>query len=194
MNPIAENEKDRPVGGRIKHFLPNWQMLTKDPWVLTGVQLKLRSRPIQEFKPPKPVIDAEKSIALEIELEKLAAKRAISLALDQSESFLSPKFFGTQSRWFLETCYQSLLTQSVCDIPSFQDGRDMSSKGSSEREGLNGKAGFKECLSLSTNDWRFHRFEWCQRISEFNCLPFGLNSAPYTFTKLLKPALALLRI
>lgn len=34
---------------------------------------------------------------------------------------------------------------------------------------------------------RFLRFEWKNEVWEFLCLPFGLASAPRTFTKLLKP-------
>ena len=48
-------------------------------------------------------------------------------------------------------------------------------------------------VPMSSPHRRFLRFEWRQQIWEFNCLPFGLSSAPYTFTKLLKPAVALLR-
>ena len=48
-------------------------------------------------------------------------------------------------------------------------------------------------VPMSTPNRRLLRFEWHQQLWEFNCLPFGLNSAPYTFTKLLKPAVALLR-
>ena len=48
-------------------------------------------------------------------------------------------------------------------------------------------------VPMSSPHRRLFRFNWRQQMWEFNCLPFGLNSAPYTFTKLLKPAVALLR-
>ncbi|XP_015119029.1 uncharacterized protein LOC107042483 [Diachasma alloeum] len=34
---------------------------------------------------------------------------------------------------------------------------------------------------------KFLRFSYNGQLYEFNCLPFGLNAAPYVFTKLLKP-------
>ena len=37
---------------------------------------------------------------------------------------------------------------------------------------------------------RYLRFEWRNQLFEFRCLPFGLSSAPRTFTKLLKPIMA----
>ena len=36
-------------------------------------------------------------------------------------------------------------------------------------------------------------FRWRGRIWTFKTLPFGLNSTPYIFTKLMKPVIAILR-
>jgi hypothetical protein len=41
--------------------------------------------------------------------------------------------------------------------------------------------------------WRFLRFSWEREFYEFKTLPFGLTSAPYVFTKLLRPVASLLR-
>lgn len=40
---------------------------------------------------------------------------------------------------------------------------------------------------------RYLRFAWGDTMFEFQCLPFGLSSAPRTFTKLLKPVMTLVR-
>lgn len=40
---------------------------------------------------------------------------------------------------------------------------------------------------------KYLRFAWQGKIFEFNVLPFGLSTAPYVFTKLLKPVMSLLR-
>ena len=40
---------------------------------------------------------------------------------------------------------------------------------------------------------RYLRFQWERQLYEFLCLPFGLSSAPRTFTKLLKPVMSLIR-
>ena len=37
------------------------------------------------------------------------------------------------------------------------------------------------------------RFFWKGKLYEFQCLPFGLSSAPRTFTKVMRPVMALLR-
>ena len=40
---------------------------------------------------------------------------------------------------------------------------------------------------------KFLRFRWWGAMFEFQCLPFGLTSAPRVFTKLMKPVMAVLR-
>ncbi|KZS10024.1 Uncharacterized protein APZ42_025607 [Daphnia magna] len=40
---------------------------------------------------------------------------------------------------------------------------------------------------------KFLQFKWKGRVYEFTCLPFGLSSAPWGFTKILKPVVGFLR-
>ena len=40
---------------------------------------------------------------------------------------------------------------------------------------------------------QYLKFMFREKGYQFNCLPFGLSSAPWVFTKTLKPAIALLR-
>ena len=37
------------------------------------------------------------------------------------------------------------------------------------------------------------QFQWNARVYQFQCLPFGLTSAPRVFTKVLKPVVGTLR-
>ena len=48
-------------------------------------------------------------------------------------------------------------------------------------------------VPVTQEDRHFLRFMWDGTLYEFQCLPFGLSSAPRVFTKLLKPVVALLR-
>ena len=40
---------------------------------------------------------------------------------------------------------------------------------------------------------KFLQFQWQGHTYQFHCLPFGLSCAPRTFTKLMKPVVAILR-
>ena len=46
---------------------------------------------------------------------------------------------------------------------------------------------------MHRSDWRFLHFNWKEEYYQFKTLPFGLTSAPYVFTKLLRPVAALFR-
>ena len=48
-------------------------------------------------------------------------------------------------------------------------------------------------IELAEKDRKFMRFQWNGKLYEFRGAPMGLASVPRTFTKLLKPVVALLR-
>jgi len=48
-------------------------------------------------------------------------------------------------------------------------------------------------IPIHPNHKKFLRFIFKEKTHQFNCLPFSLSSAPWVFTKTLKPALAILR-
>ena len=48
-------------------------------------------------------------------------------------------------------------------------------------------------VAVAEEHRKYLRFQWERQLYEFLCLPFGLSSAPRTFTKLLKPVMSLIR-
>ncbi|XP_066590809.1 uncharacterized protein [Prorops nasuta] len=48
-------------------------------------------------------------------------------------------------------------------------------------------------ISIDPSHRKYLRFEFHQELHEFTCLPFGLCTAPWVFTKLLKPVIVQLR-
>lgn len=48
-------------------------------------------------------------------------------------------------------------------------------------------------IPIRKSDRKFLRFSFKGNLFEFTCLPFGLNTAPYTFTKIMKPVISQLR-
>ena len=49
-------------------------------------------------------------------------------------------------------------------------------------------------VPVARSDRQFLRFRWKEMLYEFQCLPFGLSSAPRVFTRLLKPIIALTEV
>ena len=48
-------------------------------------------------------------------------------------------------------------------------------------------------IPIAQDDREFLKFQWKDRSHQFNCLPFGLSSAPWVFTKTTQPVVAALR-
>lgn len=48
-------------------------------------------------------------------------------------------------------------------------------------------------ISIARSDRKYLRFLFEDVLYEFRCLPFGLSTAPYTFTKIMKPVISYLR-
>lgn len=48
-------------------------------------------------------------------------------------------------------------------------------------------------IKIHDDSKKYLRFKWKDSLFEFNVLPFGLNTAPYVFTKIMKPVVKFLR-
>ena len=86
--------------------------------------------------------------------------------------------------------------EQVCAKRTFQDGGYPHSKGPPETRRLASQSRLEGCLFSVPIDYqhrKFLRFIFKRKTYQFNCLPFGMSSAPWVFTKTLKPVLAVLR-
>jgi len=180
----------RPVGGRTALFITNWAKLTQDQWVLTTVQgyeLPLNQWPTRNIVPTHR--DATQAAVLLEEVQKLAEKGAAQLVRESQtylpyicksgggwrpiidlrflNSFLEPPHFKMEGLYMLPTILKhrwQMAKDAYLTIPVAQQ---------------------QHCL-LS---FRVPTGQWMQ----FNCLPFGLCTAPFVFTKVTKPIVHFLR-
>ena len=49
------------------------------------------------------------------------------------------------------------------------------------------------CVPMAKQHQKYLKFRWGEKLYQFQCLPFGLASAPRDFTKVMKPIVGLLR-
>ena len=196
---IARQEAQRPVGARLQHFLPNWQAMTDDPWILKtirGYSLELTSTPRQHHPTPPIALNQEKSAALTAEIDKLLQKEAIRPVKASPGEFLSPIFLVPKAdgSWRPVINLRDLnshITQHHFKMEGIRTVKGLMRKG----DWLT-KLDLKDAyLSVPMNQAHTHllRFQWQSQTYQFDTLPFGLSSAPYVFTKLLKPVVAILR-
>ena len=80
-------------------------------------------------------------------------------------------------------------------VETLQDGRLQESERFPSRR-PDGQTGLEGCILLHINRRKSSKvlqFYWRNQLLQFTCLPFGLSSAPYVFTRLLRPILTFLR-
>ena len=187
------------MGARLQHFLLNWQAITDDPWILKtirGYSLELTSTPGQHRPAPPIALNQEKSAALTAEIDKLLQKQAISQVEASPGEFLSPVFLVPKAdgSWCLVINLQNLnshIAQHHFKMEGIRTVKGLMRKGDSLT-----KLDLKDTyLSVPMNQLHTHllRVQWQSQIYQFDTLPFGLSSAPYVFTKLLKPVVAILK-
>ena len=196
---IARKNGQTPVGGRLSHFRENWKQVSSDPWILdtiTGSRIEFRGVPQQTTAPGEIHLDAGKTQIMAEEVQKLEEKGAIS-AVQESEPgytssiFLVPKSDGSWRPVVnLKPLNQYVISRHF-KMESLKTAKNIIQKGD-----WLVKLDLKDAyltVPMHRDHWKFLRFRWKGRLWQFKVLPFGLSSAPYTFTKLMKPVISLLR-
>jgi len=184
--------------GKLKHHLPQWKAITTDKKVLSiveGYKIPLISN---NFSSPVNAISYsyEDEQCIFTSVRQLLAIDAISTCNHTEGEFISPIFLVPKSdgtkRFILNLKKLNLLIpNSHFKMEDLRVARRLISIGT-------------YLASIDLKDAYFHvpihedskkllRFKWDGILYEFNCLPFGLSTAPRIFTKLMKPVFHYLR-
>ena len=101
---------------------------------------------------------------------------------------------GAKERWRPETGDKFEKVKLFDKCPTFQDGRHSHTQKPSPKGRLASKDRPEDAyfsVLISKEQRKLLCFQFKDRFYQFNCLPFGLASAPWVFTKTLKPTAAL---
>ena len=131
---------------------------------------------------------------MRVEIENLLLKGAVHGG--PNPGHILPYLFGPQTRRRLAPSYKPQAFEQFSENRAFQDGESDALRGLLQKGDLMVKVDLKDAylmVPIHHQDRKFLRFSWEQEVFQFCSLPFGLASAPRTFTKLLRPLLALLR-
>ena len=185
--------------GSIRGYLPQWEALTQDQWihqVVKGYEIELSSPPPDRHPCPPYQMDRSREETLNQEVTKLIQKGVVEeVQLDQlgfsSPMLVVPKKGG---KW-RPVINLRLLNQYVVK-PHFKMEDIRSLKDIIQEGDQIAKLDLKDAyfsVPMAQNSKRLLQFQWKSQLLQFTCLPFGLSSAPYVFTKLLRPVLTSLR-
>ena len=194
---LARNQL--PLAGRIAHFIRNWEVVTNDAWVLNavkGYELELSSTPYQCLQPKELTFGEEEMATISMEIEKMKQKGAICLADNDHAGFYSHLFIvpkkdgGHRPIINLKKLNQFVKPQHF-KMESINMLKDILKRGDYMT-----KVDLKDAYFMVPLRGKHHnltRFTWKGSTFQFNCLPFGLSSAPWVFTKITRPIMTVLR-
>ena len=107
-----------------------------------------------------------------------------------------PSVLGSKSRWGKSTCDQPEIAEQAHSHTSFQDGVDQDCERYNTKGRLDDKTEFEGCIPLDPHLSISPEIPPVPNMGSTMAVqgpPFGLSSAPCTFTKLLKPVVANMR-
>ncbi len=189
------------IAGRTSLFSEGWAQLTQDPWVLATVTSGFKLEfidypPFQRHIPPNATMDASQFSLCDEEVNALITKGAVVEAGAEvgyiSRYFLVPKKGPNNWRPII----------NLKPLNQFLKYRHFKMEGivtvrHTVRQGdFMAKIDLTEAyftIPVFQGHRKFLRFRWKNKTYEYTCLPFGLSSSPWVFTKLLRVAVAFFR-
>lgn len=186
------------LAGRIKHFVYEWEKITKNSKILEwvkGIKIPFQSIP-EQHKLPHQNLSTHKIFLYLTVIEKLIKKGVISRCEYVKGQFLSSHFLikkpNGKHRLILNLKpFNTFVKNDHFKMEDYRSALKLMSPNI-----FMAKIDLKEAyylLSIDNNYKKYLRFSFKNDLYEFNCLPFGLNIAPLVFTKILKPVAKYLR-
>ena len=184
--------------GRLQYHIDNWKVVSRDRWILETIQgypLELVSEPHQRPRPQPPRYNQEQNKVILEEIQELLQKGVVTRVETQdgfySTLFLVPKKDGGQRPVINLKALNGFVQNHHFKMEGIHTLKELVRPGDWLTKVDLKDAYFTIPIRL---DFRcLLRFTFQEESYEFTCLPFGLSSAPWVFTKTLKPVAGLLR-
>ncbi|CAD6233742.1 GSCOCG00012294001-RA-CDS [Cotesia congregata] len=163
--------------GRLRHFLPAWEELFGNnpiiEWV-KGYKIPF-SKSVYQPYPPRAHSWSSKEYSLVSEqINELIVKGAIEECINEPGQFISKIFLTEHFKLEdLRTVRELIYNDCFMATLDLKDAYYL--------------------IPIAEEYKKYLKFEFGGKLYQFTCLPFGLNTAPYVFTKLLKPVFTWLR-
>ena len=177
-------EVNKNYAGRLSKHLLNWKQITKNNVILDWIQgynIKFISNPIQKHKPQ--VFVSKKEFNLyDTLVNDLQNINAISTCDHVQNEFLSPYFLVKKSNGSYRFILNLKKLNKFIEAPHFKLEDFRTAKNLITRDCFMASIDLKDAyflISVKKECRKYLRFEFNNKLYEFNCLPFGLNVAPF---------------
>ena len=184
------------IAGSIKPYLHVWESITSDQTVLQnvqGVRLIFNEEPVQTNFPRQYKFNDDHVEFIEKEIQELLEKDVIIEIQDTQNCFVSNIFLRPKpNNKFRMIIDLSELNKFVTYNHFKMDNLDVATE-MLFPDAWMASIDLKEAyysIPIHEADQKYLVFQWEGRYFKFTCVPFGLCSAPWIFTKTLRPIFA----
>ena len=181
------------VAGATRFHLDKWHDITSDPVILQnveGVKIQFDTMPVQDSVPRTYKFNQEHSSFINIEISEMLQKGVIVEQNDITDCFISNIFLrpkpNNKFRMIIDLSdLNEFVTKQHFKMEHLGVAADLLFPGA-----WLASIDLKEAyytIPISDEDQKYLCFQWEDKVYRFTCVPFGLSSAPWLFTKTLRP-------
>lgn len=173
--------------------------MTSDPVILSwveGYKIPFTSTPTQITTPRERILSPREKDIMSGLIAELIQKGAIEECSPTSGQFISNIFFVPKPNKTHRFILNLTDLNKFIETPHFKLEDYKTASRLIHRNCFMSTLDLKDAyylVSVHKSHRKYLRFLFNGSLYEFICIPFGLSSAPYTFTKLMKPIIFLLR-
>ncbi len=187
-----------PFSRLLRSGLPLWEKIaspTVVSWIKDGISLPFRHAAPEPFCVPNRYLPPQSRQFITSEIKELLRQDIVEKVTVKPHC-ISPVHCVPKKTGKFRLIHDLRLLNSYCGPPSF------SNEGITEVLQLikpddvlvtfDIKSGFHH-VPINASDRKYLGFEWQGHFYQWKCLPFGLNSSPYFFYKIIRPVVQYLR-
>lgn len=185
--------------GRLELFYEQWHLITHDPLILSyiqGYEIPF-SRPVfQKEIPSSRTCSSKEESHYKTAINELLTIGAISKCQPCQGQFVSRTFLVPKPNGKMRFILNLKELNKFIDTKHFKIEDLRTALKLISQNYFMAKLDLKDAyffIKIHADSKKYLRFLWNNQLFQFNCLPFGLSTSPFVFTKILKPVAKLLR-
>lgn len=185
--------------GKLKFCVDIWKKYTDDPFILqtvSGYCIEFDSKPIQFWTPQQINFSPEQKCIVDNEITELLSKGAIELSRFEKDQFISNIFIVPKPNGKFRPVINLRYLNYFVHYEHFKQETFRIVLNLIQEDDFFTSIDLQEAyfaVPIHQEYKKYLKFFWDGQLFQFNCLPFGIASAPRIFTKLLKPIYAWFR-
>lgn len=200
-SPIRQQslEVEQNYAGRLRNFYGEWQKITTNSYILQcikGYCIPFECNPIQSKPPKSRKFNNNELIEIKKNIKSLLLINAIQKCKPKRNQFISPYFLvpkpNNKNRFILNLkALNKFISPPHFKLEDYRSVKNIVTPNLFMASVDLQDAYFT--ISVNKEHRKYLRFIFEDDLYEFTCVPFGLSTAPFLFTKILKPLMQFLR-